>query len=134
MASCVVQKEAGFLLRNCHYALDARDIAEITHHKRSNQVLEEVSRNVDGVHLLNVVDKLCDESKCDNYVNNEFIHRDSNHLRLNLSADTLANLAGRLGLSAGIRTVLGADGPQPVAATAAVRVMMTPDGARADAR
>jgi hypothetical protein len=106
MTACVIESKVKLLIKSCDYETASRNVSKLQYHGLSNRALADVAMHNEGVHLLNTVDKLCDDKKCDNYVNNEFIYRDSNHLRLNLSADTVVHMVERLGLDQEIRSIL----------------------------
>jgi hypothetical protein len=123
MNACVVEKATSLLLKECQYDVSSRDISDLENQKRSNRVLAEIAESSPGIRMLNSQDRLCDDRKCDNYINNEFIYRDSSHMRINLSPDTLVEMARRLGLVEAIRSALKTD-------KAASAVTLTRDGGK----
>ena len=69
-------------------------------HKASDDVLLSMANKFPNVETIIPNSSLCDESRCDTYVNDELIYKDGNHIRRNLGIDTVEILSDRIGLGA----------------------------------
>ena len=99
---CAQRLLSNLLMRPCHTetALDA--IAERAYHKLSEDALKMIAaRNLVG--LINPVDRLCTRDTCPTFINGEFIYRDNNHVRRNLSEQTKREIAEAIGLPEALR-------------------------------
>jgi len=97
---CVIADETFLIRKNCddkkYKFLDAQEIK--LWHKESNQVLKIMADKFSNVESLIATDFLCNNEICDTFINNEFIYRDNNHLRLNLNIETINEISFKLGL------------------------------------
>ncbi len=93
--------ELGLLLRaTCEHPyrnLDAEQIREW--HRHSDQALSEVASSFTQVDVILPVLVMCAERHCPTYLNGELLYMDGNHVRRNLSPETIRQLAETLGLS-----------------------------------
>lgn len=70
----------------------------ISWHRSSDEVLRTMSEEFENVETLIPGDFLCDGSHCLTYINKEFIYKDTNHIRRNLSNKTAGILSETIGL------------------------------------
>jgi hypothetical protein len=93
--------ETSFLIRaRCDESdyrfLDADEI--IAWHSNSDNVLRIMSEKYKNVRTIIPSDSLCNNDRCQTYINDELIYKDSNHLRRNINAKTAEELSRIIGL------------------------------------
>jgi hypothetical protein len=98
VTDCTLAAVSGLLRRVC----DPADLTISSQQIRPmfdpvDDALADVARRT-GVTFLRPTDKMCNEATCLSRINGEFIWRETSHLRRNLSADTISELAEVLGL------------------------------------
>lgn len=67
-------------------------------HGPTEQILERIANRNEGVYSYDVTPTHCNEDGCPIYFNGDYIYRDTNHLRRNLSSKTREVLLKSLGL------------------------------------
>lgn len=77
--------------------LDAKEVSKT--HKYSDTALENAANAFLNANVIFPGDVLCDTTHCKTYVNGELLYLDSNHIRRNLSDETLDALSYLLGLT-----------------------------------
>lgn len=90
---CVISQKTLLLRKRCARSTDSLDW---TFFNREQRKTHELLRSFDkraNVSVISPEDYLCDYSGCKTIVNEEFIYRDSGHLRRNLKPETLSQLA-----------------------------------------
>jgi peptidoglycan/LPS O-acetylase OafA/YrhL len=92
--------EFGQLLRaHCKQPHDFLAFDEVrTFQTASNNVLRAVGEQRPDATAIIPTSLMCDEARCDTYLNGELLYKDSNHIRRNLSKETLGRLGVLLGL------------------------------------
>lgn len=54
----------------------------------TNDLLARLAAESNSVEFLPVTDRMCDDERCNTYINGEFIYRDNNHIRRNMDVKT----------------------------------------------
>ena len=100
VAECRFNELGELLRRPCvsNYASLPVDKVRQWHHY-SELSLKGVSKNFENTRYVSLVDTMCNDATCSLQINNEILYRDSNHLRQNLSQETMDNIASSLLLS-----------------------------------
>lgn len=97
---CAAQALATVLRAPCGIHTDHLDWQRVTRwHEPSNAALRDVARQNPKIDVILPSQVLCREDDCSTYLNNEFLFRDANHIRRNLSPDTLVEIGDRIGLA-----------------------------------
>ncbi|NGN43272.1 acyltransferase [Mesorhizobium sp. CGMCC 1.15528] len=101
---CAFSRVSGLLRRPCK----DRDliITEADMHKRqgaTDRVLREVVARNKGASLVAVDDGLCENGRCHSFIGDEFIYRDNNHIRRNLTEQTKRRLVKLMNLDTAFR-------------------------------
>jgi peptidoglycan/LPS O-acetylase OafA/YrhL len=103
---CAQRLLSNLLIRPCHTGTTLDATAERAYHKPSHDALKMIaSRNLVG--LVDPLDRLCTQDICPTFVNGEFIYRDNNHIRRNLSQETKRKIAESIGLGEALRCMSG---------------------------
>jgi hypothetical protein len=68
-------------------------------HASTEELLDGIASDYDSIKFVSSVEALCEQDECPTIFNGELIYRDGNHLRQNLSLETLNVLDEKLGLS-----------------------------------
>lgn len=96
---CILRNESGLLRTPCP---DLKQTIPMTTVRERQYPTYEALRNVaekaDRTRFFNPSEALCDDQGCPLFVGNELIYRDSNHLRRNLSDETIDQLVATMGL------------------------------------
>ena len=100
VAECRFNELGELLRRPCasNYASLPVDKVRQWHHY-SELSLKGVSKKFENTRYVSLVDTMCNDATCSLQINNEILYRDSNHLRQNLSRETMDNIASSLLLS-----------------------------------
>lgn len=93
---CVVARDGSLLRRECQ--ADASAVPYDGAQKTMNEALRSLHNSRNGLEVAILADHLCDEAKCLADLGGEFLYRDADHLRRNLSPETAQQFALRLGL------------------------------------
>ena len=97
----------GWILRQdtCPYELKYLDASNVRQLQGPvNSALAESAARLDNVRYVSGFEGLCDARRCDTYVNGKFIYRDGNHIRRNLSEETLDLIGQRIGAESILKT------------------------------
>ena len=76
--------------------IDAERIKEW--HFASDSLMNDMAKRFSNVSLILPGDYLCNAAYCNTYVNGEFIYRDGNHIRRNMSSETIQEISLNIGL------------------------------------
>lgn len=97
---CVAALNSMLLREQCAVDVSTLNYKDIrTRHHPYNSLLSSFSdMQQASITVLLPSELMCSPDSCTTYVNNEFIYRDSNHIRRNLSSDTNARIASIIGL------------------------------------
>ncbi len=98
-SACAVISASNVLRKPCppnYLGLNSKET--LKQHKLTNIVLERLAKKHSNVNAILPTDTLCDSNLCTTYVNNEFIYMDGNHIRRNLSEQTILHLVNMLNL------------------------------------
>ncbi|WP_456654758.1 acyltransferase family protein [Bradyrhizobium sp. JR3.5] len=107
---CAVNSLSGLLRRPCE--LDATTVAFMkTHTVETDRLLEGIARKHANVLAIIPRETMCDSVGCNTYINDEFLYRDTSHIRRNLKAETLHNLAELIGLPAALNNQISSAVP-----------------------
>lgn len=97
---CAFNKMDELLRADCSTDFHRLSIKWVTGwHTRTEKILTDIAKDYDNISFISPVEALCEQDACPTFFNDELIYRDSNHLRLNLSLETLNVLDEKLGLS-----------------------------------
>lgn len=101
IAECEFNRLNELLRQKCDDGYDSLKLSDIKQwHSNSEAILKEVAVSYNRFTYFSFVDYFCSEEKCATRVNEEVIHRDSNHLRQGLDPQTLDELSKALQLDA----------------------------------
>lgn len=109
-APCIVADAMSLTRRPCFDI--QKELSEYTekHIAPVNRAIKEIAGKYPAqAEALIPSDTLCYKGKCMVSMNCEFLYRDSNHLRRNLSPETRKEFAERIGLSDVVRNLVGGD-------------------------
>lgn len=93
VAECRFNELGELLRRPCASNYASLPVEEVRQwHHYSELSLKSASEEFNNTRYVSLVDKMCNEGTCSLQFNNEILYRDSNHLRQNLSRETLEKL------------------------------------------
>ncbi|MGG5150451.1 acyltransferase family protein [Alcaligenes aquatilis] len=97
---CVIADGGGLLRKKCERTVEYIPRSSFDSLQGPTMdMLHSVARDHPSISLLIPADGLCDSGKCITRVNGEFIYRDGDHIRRNMSTSTYGALASRIGLT-----------------------------------
>ncbi|MEE4246352.1 MAG: acyltransferase family protein [Kangiellaceae bacterium] len=97
--NCSVSSKTPLLRSDCTHLADNIDAARVRDwHYNSDNAIRLLAEEYDFVSSIIPTDVLCNEIACNTTINNEFIYKDTNHIRRNLDSQTLEVLGRDLGL------------------------------------
>lgn len=100
MVPCVLQRLGGLLRKRCSYDPTQLELDSVRAvHGSVNDVLWSLADTDPAIDVIDVTRSLCGTATCDTFLNGEFLYRDSNHLRRNLSPATMDQLISKIGLA-----------------------------------
>jgi peptidoglycan/LPS O-acetylase OafA/YrhL len=98
--ACIYSEFSGLIRQKCKkeswQSLNSQEI--IKWHLISNERLKTLGTQFENIITVIPVENLCNKSTCPTYINGEFIYKDSNHIRRNLTDDTLDKLLIQSGI------------------------------------
>ncbi len=104
---CAASDHTQLIRRKCnelfYKQLDYNEIKKW--HHSSDEVLLSLSSKYDNVTTIIPSKTLCTEEKCETYLNDELIYKDDNHIRRNLSTNTVVLFSKTLGLDKYISSI-----------------------------
>lgn len=107
---CYFNLHSSLMRTPCKGPANSLDAKYVSHRlAASNKVLQAVSRQHDRAHVLFVNSRFCQQGRCPTVLQGEYIFRDANHLRRNLTVSIRQELVERMGLRRFIFSALQSD-------------------------
>lgn len=117
---CVLAQESGLLRAGCPE--ERTQMTQATYESRSavtNAVLAKLANGRRHIAFVRAGEGLCASPECVTALNGEYLYRDGNHIRRNLSEKTTNDIVALIGLDAAFAHVLRREVPGTVKASAA---------------